>query len=97
MIPMKMTIKDGRRRGLAVLLGMALAVTTFAAFGTPLVSYGSDGSSDVTYVSVGLKYGNEAVERCELRSDDGFQIVNISGGCEFGFVIEYFGFSIYGN
>lgn len=80
MISMKMTTKDGRRRGLAVLFAIAFAVTTLTAFGTPFVSYGSDGSSDVTYVSVGLKYGNEAVERCELRSDDGFQIVDTRDG-----------------
>lgn len=43
-------------------------------------SYGADGSSGVTYVSVGLKYASSAVSSCELQSSDGFQVVDIRDG-----------------
>ena len=75
-----MTMKG--RRGIAALLTVALMVAASMAAGGGSFAYGADGSGDMTYVSVGLVYGTSAVERCEIKSDDGFQIVNISDGME---------------
>jgi len=36
--------------------------------------------TDDTFVSVGIKYGDNAVERCDMYSDYGFQIVDVTEG-----------------
>lgn len=81
------TAEKGRRLGMAALVIFMALTGVFAAaalliFETPLFAYGADGSSDKTYVSVGLAYGGNAVKSCELYSDDGFQIVDIRDGME---------------
>ena len=61
---------------------MILALVMAALLCAPVCVYASEDEPEMTYVAVGIKYGRSAVDSCEMYSDYGFQIVDISDGME---------------